>query len=388
MRKILLFSLAFFSASIAFSAVIKAKISNSQTPNLWSSSTSWEGNIAPKVGDEIEIPLGAKIVLDQNIDVKSIDLMGVLIIDNEKDIDIRTRYMMIMGVGAMFQWGTEKAPYLKNGTFTLVGNNPSEQIIMHHGDGTVHLSKSIIVLSGGKLEIQGKTKKSWTQLDKTALKGSTEITLKEEILNWNINDSLVIAASELPDYTMDNLGNITIKSPFVYQNEAVRIKAISGKTITLYEPLQFQHWGEMESFSNEKGKNWTLDERAEVGLLTRNIKIQGDETSDRLNYGGRIMIMNDLTSNLIGEAKISGVEFSKVGTAGVLGSYPFHWHLCKNISGQYFKDNSISRSYNRAITVHGSQNGTIQNNVIFNIKGHAIFLEDAVETGNTLITIW
>ncbi len=378
MKQQILFLIALLFVFKAFSATRTAMTTSSTTPLQWSLASSWEDNIKPIAGDDVVIPSAAKILLDETVlTVNSITVMGVLIVDNTKDINIRTKYVMVMGTTALFQWGTEVEPYLKNGILTLVGANPKE-LIPGHGQET----KSIMVMDGAQLSIHGKPKKSWTQLAQTALKSSTQLVLTEDVIDWSVGDSIVVASTELPDHTLDALGVMTIKQPFVYQNEVVAISAINGNTVTLSTPLKYQHWGQTEQFNNGKGKTWTLDERAEVGLLTRNIKIQGDENSDALQYGGRIMVMKAPTGT--GASKVSGVEFNKVGTAGVLGAYPFHWHLCKDVKGQYIKNSSIRNSYNRAVTVHGTQNATVQNNVCFNIKGHAIFLEDAVETG-TLI---
>jgi hypothetical protein len=376
-RHILIF-VSFFFVFNAFAATRTAITTSGTTPLQWSLASSWEGNIKPVAGDDVVIPSAAKILLDEPVlTVNSIMVMGALIVDNTKDINIRTKFVMVMGTTALFQWGTEAEPYLKKGILTLVGTNPNEPI-GGHGNAT----KSIMVMDGGQLIIHGKPKKSWTQLAQTAAKSSTQLVLTEAVTDWSVGDSLVVASTELPDHTLDALGVMTIKQPFIYQNEVVAISAINGNTITLSAPLIYQHWGQTEQFNNGKGKTWTLDERAEVGLLSRNITIQGDENSDALQFGGRIMIMRAPTG--MGASKVSGVEFNRVGTAGVLGAYPFHWHLCKDVQGQYLKNSSIRNSYNRAVTVHGTQNATVQNNVCFNIKGHAIFLEDAVETG-TLI---
>jgi G8 domain/Secretion system C-terminal sorting domain len=372
---ILLTTLCVFNA---YAATRTANTTTGATPLQWSLASSWENNLKPVAGDDVIIPSAAKILLDEpSLTVNSIMVMGQLIVDNTKDISIRTKYVMVMGTTALFQWGTAAAPYLRNGVLTLVGTNPAELI-----PGHTHTSKSLMAMDGAKLIIHGKPKKSWTQLAQTALKNSTQLVLTEPVTDWSINDSLVVASTELPDHTLDALGVMTIKQPFVYQNEVVRITAINGSTVTVSPALKYQHWGQTEAFANGKGNTWTLDERAEVGLLTRNIKIQGDENSDALQFGARIMVMKD--PGTTAESKISDVELKNAGTAGVQGAYPFHWHLCKSVTGQYIKNTSIHNSYNRAVTVHGTQNATVQNNVCFNIKGHAIFLEDAVETG-TLI---
>ena len=48
----------------------------------------------------------------------------------------------------------------------------------------------------------------------------------------------------------------------------------------------------------------------------------------------------------------------------------------------YAIGNSIHDSNNRAITIHGVHYLTVKENVAFNVMGHTIFIEDAIESRN------
>ena len=52
-----------------------------------------------------------------------------------------------------------------------------------------------------------------------------------------------------------------------------------------------------------------------------------------------------------------------------------------NMSKSYVRGCSIHDTHNRAINIHNSHNILLQNNVVYNAKGGAIFLEDSIETG-------
>jgi hypothetical protein len=58
--------------------------------------------------------------------------------------------------------------------------------------------------------------------------------------------------------------------------------------------LIHKHYSEIENYSytNKEGAvvNENFDMRIEVGLLTRNIVIQGDEDSVKNNYGAHLMM--------------------------------------------------------------------------------------------------
>ena len=120
-----------------------------------------------------------------------------------------------------------------------------------------------------------------------------------------------------------------------------------------------------------------MDERAEVGLLTRNITIQGD-TGSTPGYGGHIIVLAGR------HRRVEGVELFQMGQRGHLARYPMHWHMAGDVSGQYFRNSSVWRTFNRCVTVHGTDNALVQNNVCYDHTGHGYFLEDGAETGNTI----
>jgi len=62
-----------------------------------------------------------------------------------------------------------------------------------------------------------------------------------------------------------------------------------------------------------------------------------------------------------------------------------HWHIAGDAKGQYFENSSIHDTYSRCLTVHGTNDVLVENNVTFNSVGHCFFLEDAVEHGNQFV---
>lgn len=122
-------------------------------------------------------------------------------------------------------------------------------------------------------------------MNATAPVGARRITL-EKPLKWRPGDKIVIASS---DYWRTH-------------DEERTISSINGTTIEFEDPLKYPHYGELQTFDGR-----TLDERAEVGLLTRNVVIRGDSSSTRDGFGGHTMIMAG------GHARIEGVEFEHMG---------------------------------------------------------------------------
>src|SRR5690606_7060535 len=96
-------------------------------------------------------------------------------------------------------------------------------------------------------------------------------------------------------------------------------------------------------------------------------------------FGGHIMAMP--SSKMF----VSGVELNRMGQHLTLARYPMHWHLVGDATGQYIRNAAIHDTYSRCVTVHGTHNLKIENNVTYNTVGHCFFLEDGIETGNQFV---
>ena len=70
-----------------------------------------------------------------------------------------------------------------------------------------------------------------------------------------------------------------------------------------------------------------MDERGEVGMLSRNIVIQASPDAETTLYGGHIMAMG--ASKMF----VEGVELNRMGQNMHLARYPIHWHLVGDAPG-------------------------------------------------------
>src|SRR4029077_2963189 len=155
-----------------------------------------------------------------------------------------------------------------------------------------------------------------------------------------------------------------------HQAEERAIAAISGNTITLDKKLDYMHFGKI---------TFDVDERGEVGMLSRNIVVQASPDADQTLFGGHMMAMAG------GKMFVDGVELNRMGQNMHLARYPIHWHLVADAKGQYIKNSAVHDTYSRCVTVHGTNYLDIENNVTYNNIGHCFFLEDAVEHDNQFV---
>jgi cell migration-inducing and hyaluronan-binding protein len=246
------------------------------------------------------------------------------------------------------QIGTEAAPHTRKATITLTDTVKGEDVMAGMGDRG-------IMISGGTLNLHGDRTNAWTKLSATAAAGATSI----QVLNaasWRVGDEIVLAST---DYDPR-------------QAETRTITAISGNNITLDKGLDYMHFGKI---------TFDVDQRGEVGLLTRNIKIHASADAEQSFLGGHIMAMPS------SKMYVSGVELHRMGQNLTLARYPIHWHLVGEGKGQYIRNAAIHDTYSRCVTVHGTNNLQIENNVTYNNVGHCFFLEDGIETGNRFLVM-
>ncbi len=322
----------------------------------WSNPSTWSTNQLPGPSDQVTIPDFVTVILDvPNITVSHLNINGTLFVNRNMDINLTSNWILVNGTTALLDWGTANDPYLGNAVITLNGNDEN-----YNFNGTMG-NKFLGVMGGATLQMHGETKQSWTKIDQKAEIGAMSIHLLEPV-DWEVGDQIVIASTDFDPHEAEKR-TITAMSP-------------DKRTLTLNAGLNYMHWGTLQSYKNGA---FTLDERAEVGLLTRNIRVQGNTNSETTQFGGHMMSM--ITSKVY----VAGVHFYRMGQVGRLGRYPFHWHLCQDVNGQYLKNSTIEKSWNRAVTIHGSDNALIEDNVAYDHIGHGFFLEDASETGNEFI---
>jgi len=73
------------------------------------------------------------------------------------------------------------------------------------------------------------------------------------------------------------------------------------------------------------------------------------------------------------------------GQTNLLGRYPFHWHdLDNDCDDCYFTANSIHKSFYRCISIHGTHNTTVSENVGYDVSGYCYYFEDGNEEDNTI----
>nr|XP_026692211.1 fibrocystin-L-like isoform X4 [Ciona intestinalis] len=388
---------AFVEVSIVGKGLAINKNAQFQYVDLWSSIYTWGGLSPPTTGDLVVVKKGQTVVLDVNTPVlKLLLIQGGKLIFDEKNIELQAEYILITD-GGVLQIGTEEKAFEHKAIITLHGHLRAKELPIY--------GAKVLGVRNGTLDLHGKhIPITWTHLSQTSSVGSTTLNL-DDAVTWNVGDTIVVATT----------GHRHSQK----ETETFKITNISAnkKVLTVEPPLKYEHIAVAQTF----GDGTLVETKAEVGLLTRNIVIRGskhlgwtdvipeceegfntgefatqtcfqgrfgeEEGSDE--FGATIMLHPREQGSGVVKARIEFVEITEAGQAFRLGRYPIHFHLMGNVRNgvkinNYVRGCAIHKTFNRAVTVHGTHNLLVEHNVVYDVKGGALFIEDGVEIGNVL----
>src|SRR5271156_4056050 len=273
-------------------AVVQAqqKTSSTASAKRWSDAATWPDKKVPAKDAIVTIDKDMNVVLDVTPPaLRSLTINGKLSFADNKDLELTTEWVMVHGE---LEIGTEARPHTRKATITLTDNVKDEDI--SGVGGTTDRVDRGIMLMGGTLNLHGSEKSTWTKLAKTAEAGSTSIEVLSAA-DWKAGEEIVLASTDFDPR----------------QAERRTITAIKGNTITLDKKLDYMHFGKITC---------DVDERGEVAMLTRNIKLQASGDAEQSFFGGHVMAM--VGSKMF----VEGVELNRMGQNMTLPRYPIHWH--------------------------------------------------------------
>ena len=71
-------------------------------------------------------------------------------------------------------------------------------------------------------------------------------------------------------------------------------------------------------------------------------------------------------------------------TTGIEGKYCLHFHKLGDCPDCLFKNNAIETSHQRGIIIHSTHSSTTEGNVLYNVRGAGIYIEDGNEMYNSI----
>ncbi|EGG17944.1 hypothetical protein DFA_08945 [Cavenderia fasciculata] len=330
--------------------------SSSSCPHLqtgllhWHNPATWGGSV-PNPSSVITLPANSKVLISScslqagTIYQKIIVPATSELIFSDANITMHLQDMYVQGklwIGSSSCRSNGNIELIFHGAYTT-----ADTIAQYMG------SKGIAAAVGGYLSIQGKQyKNTWTRLSVTAYPYDRLLYLQDAV-NWEVGQKIVVTTSRFED-------------EWYPENEVLTIQAVSanGKTVQTVEPVQFYHYAGQEY-------------QAEVGLLSRRIILRGDAaSSEPKKFGGHVLTM--------GNSQFAGIELINMGQRNMRARYPLHFHLAGTVSNSYVSDCSVHDTYYRCVTIHGTHNLTVTENVAYDATGHCYYIEDGIEENNTV----
>jgi cell migration-inducing and hyaluronan-binding protein len=230
--------------------------------------------MVPEAGESAEIKSGWNMVFDLEespiIDVLVVN--GRLTFLNEPGISLHLKVKHLFVRAGQLFIGNETVPFLGNAHITLYGEKASQAIVFTNA---VEAGNKLIC-NTGLVKFYGQPRASkMTRLLKPVAAGASTIYV-EKNLDWVAGDQIALAPTNLK-YKESDYAIITS-----YDSET--------GTVQLDRTLTYGHWGKDTSTADYYG----VDMRGEVALLSRNIKIQGEDIE---SWGGQIITGDFIEEN-------------------------------------------------------------------------------------------
>ncbi|KAF2071779.1 hypothetical protein CYY_006907 [Polysphondylium violaceum] len=356
-----------------------------QDPTLlpWSKKETWGDNGLPLQNSHVNITIPILLdIIPPSLESIYIFGNGKLVWKHKKNISLSTGAIIIWDGGQLII-GSEECKFRYPTSITLEGES-IYTAINHSIDGHQFGQKVIGVGRGGTLELHGASPVvTWTKLNRTTYSENHPIVQQTRIITlinkvrWPMGSKVIFASTDFDENQAE-------------ENTIDHCPECKDNQIKVLNPLKYLHWG-----SITKG----VDERGEVGILTRNIVIQGKLGQNCINqeivcrflpfdnFGGHIMILKGFTN-----AHIEGIELYHMGQSHILSRYPLHFHITGRVDKQggyekpaYIKKSVVNKSFSRCFVVHGTHGLLLSDNIGFDSIGHCFMMCDGIETMNSFI---
>ncbi|XP_047651580.1 fibrocystin isoform X2 [Phacochoerus africanus] len=319
----------------------------------WSLPDAWEGvekgwgghgGTIPGSGDDVLILPNRTVLVDTDLPLlRGLYVRGTLEFPVDRSNVLNVACMVI--AGGELRVGTLENPLGKEKKL-LIFLRASEGVFCDRFNG-IRIDPGTIGVFGKVQLHSAYSKKSWTHLGADIASGNERIIV-EDAVDWRPQDKIVLSSSSYEPH----------------EAEVLTVKEVRGHHVRIHERLRHRHIGSVHIM--EDGRQVRL--AAEVGLLTRNIQIQGDTAC-----GGSLLVGSFRKSSgeeFSGVLQLLNVEIQNFGSP-LYSSIEF-----TNVSaGSWIISSTLHQSCGGGIHAAASHGIILNDNVVFGTAGHGIHLE-------------
>ena len=156
--------------------------------------------------------------------------------------------------------------------------------------------------------------RTWTKLSTTAYSGQSWLLVSEPV-DFKSGEKVILTGSERPGSTMG--GGFDASSNYGLEELTVLSTSSDGLNVTFTTALRFTHRSEIVIVEGR-----TVDMRISIGLLSRNVVIQGDDVhSDGDLFGVHTIAF------MSGIYRMENAEIRRCGQAFNFGRYCTHRYV-------------------------------------------------------------
>jgi G8 domain len=365
-------------------------------PSTWGPATN--ARQLPGAGDDVVIAPGTTVTLDSSladgafdVALNTVSVQSRAVLTCPRNADLNKASSVELGLSTAtlrielegcFSCGygncdADAEPFAGKFVLRLTSSTPPAS--------TAEDVRTLVVESGGSLFLSGASRsRSVARLAQDVEAGGSILRIAgADLLSvaptnqpWRVGDRVAIGPT-------DSFPSQTEYSTIVgLEQDAATSAAGASILVRLSDPLKYARNGRVLSLVNKADNNRqvTVDTRAEIALLSRNVVIEG--TNDAVTgLGGDLMMAGDDV-----RARLSWVELRYLGRRGHLARYPLHIHNLGDSGRNVYVSNSvIHSSFQRGVVIHCTNGVTLVNNTVAGAPGFAYMLEDGAEENNTLI---
>jgi hypothetical protein len=308
--------------------VFRASIASVQSGN-WSDPATWGGKV-PVIGDAVTVTQGHVVFIDKDATVAGMHVAGTLWFDMGNSVTISSTKNII--VTGLLQMTPPKPEIVHTIRFTGINENN----FAGGGMDPVATDIGLWVIASGRLQLQGSDKTSWTNANVAIPAGTSTFTV-DDATGWQPGDEIIITATAAGATNYDTR---TIKK--------VTSNIVDLSTSVTAHPVINNQW------------------TAEVGNLTRNVRIEGTATGKSHVFirSTSKQTINNVSFRYLGPRKDQGGSTAK---ELIPGRYGLHFHHCIDGSDGSVIDGCVMRDIdNHAYVPHVSNGITMSNNIAYN----------------------
>ena len=369
----------------------------------WSNPDTWSTGRIPSADDRVQIDHNTLVTYDvaNDIRINCIEIQGHLHFQTSKNTRLLVGTIFVLPTGVLMA-GEEREPISSSVTAEIIFTDTSLDIGTIENPSRDPQQYGNGLLAWGTVSLHGAKKEpTFVKVAKEPLAGDAVIQLAQAPVGWKNGDTVIIPGTKQIPFRRD--------LKFTSEAELRTVAAVSGNTLTLTQPLQYDHRGARDPDGTPTVHPNGRPLLPHVGNLTRNIRLRSEDPA-KVPTRGHVWTTHRAGVDLryasfegLGRTRAIIIDNTTFDTAGKvthigtnqIARYPIHTHHLLGpenpsrtgfqfrIIGNVVDGQEVAAAPKWQVTIHSSSFGLIQGNILYDGGGALL----ATEIGNEVKNI-